>query len=314
MVRPAALYNKARFSRDFASLGRVVAALCGNARISRGDLTDAEMSALEELENENEEMDKNAERERKRKADYRAARAREMSHGQSGRAECPTDKTDGAERAADISDGQNVPGTIRSSSTTVQPTVQPYNQPTVQPTVQPTTNRSVTVTVPLRPEAKNGTERNVNGTGDVVVRGGADEARRLAAVAARELNGADGDQAFFSGEHDAVSLILALTGDYGSVKRWRQLVRTKGEAAVCEELFRFYREIRSGEDCKNRAAALNRRLAALPAAAEGGDADETPPDAREAASTRSGQSGRGMTPPAPADAPGAGKSAYGEEA
>ena len=126
-----------------------------------------------------------------------------------------------------------------------------------------TKNNNRSVTVPL-PPATTQTERNVNGTGEILVKGGIEEAKRLARKAAKALNGEEGDQAFFNAEHDAVSLILALTTDYGSINRWRQLVRTKGEAAVCEELFTFWREIRAGEDCDNRAAAINKRLANLP--------------------------------------------------
>lgn len=138
MVRPAALYNKARFSRDIASLGRVVAVLCGNPRISRNDLTDAELSSLEEIENENEEMDKATAKEARRKAEYRAAKLAgqnaqakcpEMSQGQTAQAESP-----------EMSQGQ----TARPHQTTIQPTNLPYNQPTVQPTEH---NNTVSVCV-----------------------------------------------------------------------------------------------------------------------------------------------------------------------
>ncbi len=79
MVRPNSLRNKARFSRDFASLGRVVAVLCGNRHIRRDDLTEAELAALEEIEAENEEMERHMALAAKRKAEYRAAK---MSRGQ----------------------------------------------------------------------------------------------------------------------------------------------------------------------------------------------------------------------------------------
>lgn len=118
MIRPAALYNKARFSRDFASLGRVAAVLCGNAHITRDQLTDAELSSLEEIENENEEMDKVTEKERKRKAAYRASVSRDIQ-------QCPKDKT-----------GQD--GTGALSAPTEQPNNRTNNQPTDQTTKQPT--------------------------------------------------------------------------------------------------------------------------------------------------------------------------------
>ena len=90
--------------------------------------------------------------------------------------------------------------------------------------------------------------------------------------------------AFFDAEFDAITVLAAVTGDYGSLKRWRQLATAKGDGAVREEAFRFWREISAGEDVKNRGAALNKRLSALP-------------DEREAASTPSEQSGRATTPP-----------------
>ena len=124
MVRPAALYNKARFSRDIASLGRVVAVLCGNPRISRNDLTDAELSSLEEIENENEEMDKATAKEARRKAEYRAAKLA----GQNAQAKCPEmsqGQTAQAE-SSEMSQGQ----TARPHQTTIQPTYQPTYQPT----------------------------------------------------------------------------------------------------------------------------------------------------------------------------------------
>ena len=136
-------------------------------------------------------------------------------------------------------------------------------RPSVHPSVHPKqylTNRSVTVTVPA--EKSNG---NGNGTGCEVVEmlpGGSSESRRLAAKFANAAKSDPG--AFFDAEHDAVSICAAVTGDFRSLKRWRQLVKAKGEAAVREETFAFWREISAGEDVANRGATLNARLARLP--------------------------------------------------
>ena len=117
MIRPTALYNAARFTRDVNSIGRVLAVLCGNPRVRREDLTDAELTTLEIVENENEEMEKNLAKERERKALYRRKKPtksetcendeempenEELENGtfcpETIRPECPTDKTDGTAR------------------------------------------------------------------------------------------------------------------------------------------------------------------------------------------------------------------------
>ena len=257
MVRPAALYNKARFTRDIASLGRVVAALCGNPRIRREDLTDAELSSLEELANESEAMDKAVEAQRERwKERQRKARL-----------------------SPDVTVTKR--DTQLSPDVTLLPNNLPNNLPTELPTELPTyrtNNRSVTV--PFRSVAAggepNGTEPNGNrnGTGsgerEVLLPGGTGNAKELArkfAAAARKDAGA-----FFDPQYDPVTVCAAVTGDFGSLKRWRQLVADKGEGAVREEAFAFWREVASGEDVANRGSALNARLAKLPRADRGGAA------------------------------------------
>lgn len=238
MVRPAALYNKARFSRDIASLGRVVAVLCGNPRIRREDLTDDELSSLEEVENESEEMDKAVEAQRER---WREKKRK-------------------ARTSPDVS-GTN-------GDTHVSPDVP--NLPTNQPTYQPTKNtiRSVPVQARARARTVDGgaskTERNGNGTDSMrmeAMPGGLGEAARRARAFAEAAKADAG--AFFDAQFDPVTVCAAVTGDFGSLKRWRQLVAAKGEGAVREEAFAFWREVASGEDVGNRGAALNARLARL---------------------------------------------------
>lgn len=77
MIRPTALYNAARFSRDVNSIGRVLAVLCGNPRVRREDLTDAELTTLEIVENENEEMEKNLAKQREEQRERQRARREE---------------------------------------------------------------------------------------------------------------------------------------------------------------------------------------------------------------------------------------------
>ncbi len=74
----------------------------------------------------------------------------------------------------------------------------------------------------------------------------------------------NGGGAFFDPRFDPVVICSAVSGDYHSVARWRSLVRAKGEAAVREEAFSFWRELAAGEKVRCRGAALNARLARLP--------------------------------------------------
>ena len=88
-------------------------------------------------------------------------------------------------------------------------------------------------------------------------------ARKFAAAARKDAG------AFFDQEFDAVTVCAAVTGDFGSLKRWRQLVAAKGEGEVREAAFAFWREVASGEDVANRGSALNARLGSLPDQAQG---------------------------------------------
>ena len=130
-----------------------------------------------------------------------------------------------------------------------------------------TKNKPRSVTVPVAPgEDENG---NGNGTG-LRLEGGLGNARKLVDEFAKAVRKDQG--AFFDPEFDAMIPILAVTGDYRSVKRWRQLIAQKGEDAVRTETFTFWRECAAGEDVKNRGATLNKRLAKLPDAKGDDDA------------------------------------------
>lgn len=64
---------------------------------------------------------------------------------------------------------------------------------------------------------------------------------------------------------------MALTGDWKSRARWGQLAAAIPGDQIREEVFAMYREMRSGEEPRNRAAALNARLTKLMAARNGAD-------------------------------------------
>lgn len=285
---------------NVALAGRVALAVKGRGKELGKPLDAKERSIVAMIVRDGERMADAIAKERERKAAYRKAKARDES-GRNGEKNGENDIKDEASQGQNapsgmsqgqdgMSQGQN--GRRRLSHPTYLPTTLPTYHPTSLPTSLPT-SRSVNVPLTLTARGDAGTERNVNGTADEVpVKGGLAEARRLAARAAEAVARDEG--AFFDGRHDAVSLILALTADYGSVARWRQLVRAKGEAAVCEELFAFYREIRAGEDCENRAAALNARLAKMP------DAAKEPPESHQ---ERPEGGGQGNHPAGRADAP-----------
>ena len=73
------------------------------------------------------------------------------------------------------------------------------------------------------------------------------------------------DEAFFSGQYDAVLMARKVTGDTGKGAGvyWRKWINedpTKGESEFLEILFQFKREIQAGEDVENRGAAFTQRL------------------------------------------------------
>ena len=121
MIRPAALFNKGRFARDFASLGRILAVACGNSRITREDLNDAELSHLEELENESDEMDKQVDEQKARWAQRqreKRARDKKMSPNVTVTPKCHGDSHDVTQCHGDIGDSHDV---------TILPTYLPTN-------------------------------------------------------------------------------------------------------------------------------------------------------------------------------------------
>ena len=124
-----------------------------------------------------------------------------------------------------------------------------------------TNTKSNTNTVPL-PFARAREDGDGDGDGCFALHGGNGSvialARRFAdAVKADRDNGGG---AFFDPAHDPAAMMVALTGDAKSIRRWRQLAAGIPDADLRQELFTAYREIRCGEEPHNRAAALNARL------------------------------------------------------
>ena len=136
--------------------------------------------------------------------------------------------------------------------------------PTILPTIHPTTHSINTIPLPLPFHSPEDAPKNGNGNGMVEIEieglpGGLKEARARCAAFKRDL-AKNGDGEFFSPDHDVVTICSAVVGDLRSIKRWRQLANAKGEGAIRQELFAFYRELASGETVQSRGAALNARL------------------------------------------------------
>ena len=281
MIKPDTLWSFLKRSEDGSELtvGRVCRSLAGHP--VDPPLDACERLMLNMIMESNEWHTEAIAKERERKKAYRESKTK-GGQGQSAASEM----SQGQSAASEMSQGQNGRDEM-SVHPSIRPSVHPSVRPSALPSVQNCTNRSVTVPVPLPPTdaatpERNGTE-NGNGTESCeMMEGGVAEAKRRGRRFAAAVRADQG--AFFDAEFDAITVLAAVTGDYGSLKRWRQLATAKGDGAVREEAFRFWREISAGEDVKNRGAALNKRLSALP-------------DEREAASTPSAQSGRATTPP-----------------
>ena len=289
MIYPTTLYNFCKSCNDSEMIGNVLRALCGQDV----ELSIAEQMLYKMIANDNKWMDERLEVKKERTA----ARQREFRNRNKKEAENPKVQNDAesceneqlSQEASrfvtqdgvtnvchndecDITqDGvTNVCHNEKCLSHAETHITPPYlltsSLTSLLPSSLPPRNINRSVTVPLSPKPKpkpneNG-NGNENGTGEILVKGGFKEAQKRAKEAAKAIQ--DDESAFFSGEYSALSFILALTGDYGSINRWQQLVKLKGEDAICEELFAFYREIKSGEDVNNRGAALNKRLSSLP--------------------------------------------------
>lgn len=285
MIYPTTLYNFCKSCNDSKMIGNVLRALCGQ---------DVELSVSEQMlykmiANDNKWMDERLETKKERTAArQREFRNRNKKEGENPKVQNDAESCKNEQLSQEMSrfvtqDGvTNVCHTdecditqdgvtnvchnekcLSHAETHITP---PYLLTSLLTSSLPSSltskNINRSVTVPLSPKPKPSENGNENGTGEILVKGGLKEAQKRAREAAKAIQ--DDESAFFSGEYSALSFILALTGDYGSINRWQQLVKLKGEDAICEELFAFYREIKSGEDVNNRGAALNKRLSSLP--------------------------------------------------
>ncbi len=268
MVRPAALYNKARFSRDFTFLGRVVAVMCGNRNIKREELSDAELSALEEIENENDEMEKNLEKAKVAKAKYRAAKAAKAKNG--GLAPAAQGKE--GEICPQMSEGQ----TKTSEDNPACPQMSEGQTKTSEDNEGQEGLSSVVLPCPAlsSPNNTNNTNNTTNtstkDTKDNKTRSDPDRAYAYArAHEAAEVGSGSGsvrcfdvysmpDEELYGGAHDTLRLYKSAFGR----GFWSQALRDLGDDVMLEELGQFVHEVRAGEVPKNPGAAMTARLKA----------------------------------------------------
>lgn len=264
MVRPAALYNKARFSRDFTFLGRVVAVMCGNRNIKREELSDAELSALEEIENENEEMEKNLEKAKVAKARYRAAKAAKAKSGELA----PAAQDEEGENCPQLSEGQTKTSEDNEGQDGLSSVVLPcprLSSPNKQTNNTTNTNNTTSTT-------------DTKDTEDNITRSDPDRAYAYArAREAAKVGSGSGsvrvfdvygmpDEELYGGAHDTLQLYRSAFGR----GFWSQALRVLGDGEMLEELGRFVHEVRAGEVPENPGAAMTARLKARIAERESG--------------------------------------------
>lgn len=274
MIKPASYWAMHKHA-DPTTLGRVGVALAGREAELNPPLSPAEEALVAVIRQDNEWYDERIEagkeRERKRKAAFREQMSRTVRHV----TDCPTDKTgqSGTDPLSQIvpncpRDNTGQDGTDPLSHVVPHPSSLPSSLPPSPPPV-PNTNRSRSRNACARARED---EPNGNGNGN-----GKDfERLRKDAHAFKtdvESDGEGGAGPFFDPRHDPVVIAIALTGDAKSRARWTQLAKGLPEDAVRQELFAFYREMRSGEIPRNRGATLNARLTRLAEKArKGGDA------------------------------------------
>ena len=257
MVKPAYLWALCKTCRDSKWIGDICRRLGGQ----EVELDFGQRQVFEMIRMDSEWMDERIE-ERREQARQRKARERERKAAENAASHKVTrDKRDNTASRK-----------VTQSHANVTPSVRPYNnkeQDSIKNN-EKNINRSVAVRACAREDG------NGDGNGDgLLIPGGNGSLMALALRFADAVrNDPDnGGGAFFDPAHDPVAMMVALTGDAKSVRRWRQLAAGIPDADIRQELFTAYREIACGEEPKNRAAALNARLGAmLPASGANGGA------------------------------------------
>jgi len=150
-----------------------------------------------------------------------------------------------------------------------QPYITEHTQHTEHTEHTEHTHRSVSVpeTTLTRTREDAGKPANGNGNGTVDTEALLKKVREF--QRALKDDNTQGAGAFFDPTFDAAVICTALTGDYKSHMRWRQLVNAIGQDEIRLELQQFYAEINAGEVPDNYGAALNARLGKIAKEKEG---------------------------------------------
>ncbi len=236
MIYPVTLYNFGKVCKSSLAAGNVLRALCKQAV----KLTPEEETIFAMIQNDSGWMDERVEQQRERwKERQRKSR---MSRNVTV-TKCDTRDTHNVTMPSSLPPSKN--NTIQDSTKHLR-----HN-----------TTRSVAV----RAHARGDADGNGDVNGGFLVGGGRSQLMVDARAFADDVHGdaENGGNAFFDPRHDPAVMIVAMTGDAKSIRRWRQLAAEIPDADLRQELYTFYRETRAGEEPRNRAAALNARLGKL---------------------------------------------------
>lgn len=231
MIKPTTYWAAHKRAKNPTQIGRIAFALAGRENELTPPLTDAEQLTVEMIRQDSDWMDERVEFERERhRKNVAAYRARIKE----------TPVTD----VTDVTDVTVTNGSDRHVTPSVPPSLRPNKN---------NTNR----TDPERACVRTREEKPRVGIGSGLF---AKRMKELETAISKDPSGS----VILSGEFDAGLICAFLAGEDKAGRCWRNHIDRKGEGAVMEECFKFYRELTAGEDCRNRGAALNARIGKLP--------------------------------------------------
>ena len=255
MICPKALQSYGKVCRNYSSLGRIVAALCGQEVVLK-----PQEQAIFSIIKDDEDMMTQRINERKAKHREHMRKIRNVSN--------VSNVSNCEQVCAPVSNCEQVCAPVSTCEQVCAPVSKcEHMNECMTEGMTEGMNIPRSVNVPL-PEGEKGeptaTERN--GTVDF----NSNETERLTGKALKDnawefvgdyKSGHEG--AFYDVSYDVIGIVCTITNDWKSEKRWRQMTAELGEDIVRDEIKRFYDEIKAGEKVKNRGAAFNARLMKL---------------------------------------------------
>ena len=232
MIKPATYWAAHKRAKDPMQIGRIAFALAGRESELTPPLTDAEHLTVEMILQDSDWMDERVEFERERHRRNVAAYRARMK-------DTPV---------TDVTDVTVTNGSDRHVTPSLRPSVRPSVRNKQVHTYRTESERACVRTREEKPRL---------GIGSGLF---AKRLKDLEAAIAKDQSGG----VILSGEFDTGLICAYLAGEGRTERCWRNHIAKKGEGAVLEECFKFYRELTAGEECRNRAAALNARLKKLP--------------------------------------------------